>query len=912
MSATHNFRELPTLLSNKFCKECGNLVNKYDTTGMTPDRVDEMRRAKQLISVCELCNNYAHTWCVGVLSHFIACPGGASRGLGLSSDTGTSGSGARQKLSAVAHFENLAQKSAPQPQQVGRGAGAARLQKFGGSSTVQTVPTQQIPKSASATQLRGTVRVVTASIHSTAVIHSHPTSTPNTTPKKDIPTTPSQIVSISKPTSTTSQELATQPNPEALNQSTPPHTTPQQEAQNKTEVQPILEAKSNLDQPLQPQPQPQPQPQMQQPEQAPTKMEPDSHSEIKKKEVEPEPVFKQESQSKPSNEPQVEIPQKQEMETPQVTESDTPLEAPHQTVPEQPLQPTPVLETSSTVERETPSQEEREPDPKVEEIQPTLKTAPQVLPEAPVSQPSEQLSQEVHPPQVAEKEQVEQNACQEVHQEDPQNPETERLKDEVPETSQENDHLNSNDVPPKTGSSVAAPETEIASMPNADTDGDTIKRTSKHKHKSRDTAPSEPQSISPVEQPPSDQIPEEGQDIPKEPEEQLPQVSDVTPTPEKPQKHRHRHKSCSPTPVEPEPAAPIEQPVQEEHHKSRRLRHHHTTALVHSEGAMEPTSTVTTRSHAHRSRSLQVETEMDIMNAAALRIQRAYRGWRFVCYVRTAAAKVRLKRNVVHELLSTEESYKLQLIALNNDFYSPLASSKILDTETLDNLFPAIEDIYVHHLIFSQKLKAVVETWKPTSDIYPPLIFLLDKPELIECYQKFITSHQMNQKHLATLYKENKRFREFIDTRRSPNMGSGMMYLNSLLITLVQRLPRYKLMFRDLEKASCPWSEDVTQLPQIIQQMHAFTLEVNKKAGEARDHNFEKAFFKSPQWCSKCYKLLFGLGTNGLRCSSCGVVAHFKCHLSFHGDCGLTDLRGSVEINLAESCSIGGALRKKS
>lgn len=189
-------------------------------------------------------------------------------------------------------------------------------------------------------------------------------------------------------------------------------------------------------------------------------------------------------------------------------------------------------------------------------------------------------------------------------------------------------------------------------------------------------------------------------------------------------------------------------------------------------------------------------------------------------------------------------------------------------------------------------------------------------------------------KELTEFRKKNKKFDEFVHTLRSSGANKtifGPTGLATLLITPIQRVPRYCLLFNDLLKhtdASHPDFEaitvavreieqmashldqekereeqnrrlqsliknlegDLSHLRQSVMQLRQSQLHVVSRQRKA--HAWKAKEFHSPRWCCFCHGAIIDPGSGkflGYHCKSCNVSAHKNCLPKVPPVCGTFD-----------------------
>lgn len=104
------------------------------------------------------------------------------------------------------------------------------------------------------------------------------------------------------------------------------------------------------------------------------------------------------------------------------------------------------------------------------------------------------------------------------------------------------------------------------------------------------------------------------------------------------------------------------------------------------------------------------------------------------------------------------------------------------------------------HASFLPELSERVSGWNAHSyigDLFAKLVVERHE-EFIESYRNYVSRFPEIQKASTLFYNEKKKYKAFVDAQVSKTMGKGKLFMESLQIVVVQRLPRYELLMRDL------------------------------------------------------------------------------------------------------------------
>jgi len=109
-------------------------------------------------------------------------------------------------------------------------------------------------------------------------------------------------------------------------------------------------------------------------------------------------------------------------------------------------------------------------------------------------------------------------------------------------------------------------------------------------------------------------------------------------------------------------------------------------------------------------------------------------------------------------------------------------------------------------------------------------------------------------------------------------MGIGKAYLMNLLITPVQRIPRYEMLLKQLIKYTPkehPDSKNINKAYTSVLSVADFLNEGKKQ--DLTLHKFERKTSSRPTTCDYCNTSIWGIARASFVCAKCGWVAHTKC-----------------------------------
>lgn len=174
------------------------------------------------------------------------------------------------------------------------------------------------------------------------------------------------------------------------------------------------------------------------------------------------------------------------------------------------------------------------------------------------------------------------------------------------------------------------------------------------------------------------------------------------------------------------------------------------------------------------------------------------------------------KSKVIQELLDTEITYQTHLALVIKYFQRPLQKMSILSDHVVLTIFGNIEQLMALNteLLIHLKSLGVGEAFCRLGPF-------------LKLYSTYANNHE---RALAALMEWDQKCSEFARFRRTQEELPDMkgLKLNALLITPVQRIPRYKLLLEELLLSTSPCHEDYKNIGEAVKLVSAVANHINE------------------------------------------------------------------------------------
>eukprot|EP00808_Paulinella_micropora_P016681 g2296.t1 len=185
---------------------------------------------------------------------------------------------------------------------------------------------------------------------------------------------------------------------------------------------------------------------------------------------------------------------------------------------------------------------------------------------------------------------------------------------------------------------------------------------------------------------------------------------------------------------------------------------------------------------------------------------------------------------IVQEIVATEESYLEQLSALIELYIQPLRGKpELLPLKTQDILFSNLASLHDMNQFLLKDLKE-------RQGQSPELIgqVFIDFCPFLVLYRDYAKYNAEAIKVLTKLLAEKSKFTSFCEKAAGDPRAKGLS-LQALLITPIQRLPRYKLLLEELLKQTLAGHPDYPALLRAIGMVHEAAATVNSAVRADRE-----------------------------------------------------------------------------
>ncbi|KAJ3112388.1 Protein T2 [Phlyctochytrium bullatum] len=183
------------------------------------------------------------------------------------------------------------------------------------------------------------------------------------------------------------------------------------------------------------------------------------------------------------------------------------------------------------------------------------------------------------------------------------------------------------------------------------------------------------------------------------------------------------------------------------------------------------------------------------------------------------------------EVLTTERSYVKDLTLIHIKLRGLLQEKNIVQQISLNKIFAGMEELYTLHTKFLARLEEILspEQWISEESTLAT-IFLQFKEDMSQIYILYINSYSAAKKQLSDEENSNPDFKKFLaELQKTEEFRHS---LKDLLVRPMQRMTKYPLLIREIDKRTPPEHPDAANLKSALEAMSDLASTVNNKMAE--------------------------------------------------------------------------------
>jgi len=174
------------------------------------------------------------------------------------------------------------------------------------------------------------------------------------------------------------------------------------------------------------------------------------------------------------------------------------------------------------------------------------------------------------------------------------------------------------------------------------------------------------------------------------------------------------------------------------------------------------------------------------------------------------------RKKIVNEIIESEKSYQHHLQLLITLFLIPIKVGSLLSKTAIDAIFGNIEGIWS----VNQQLLELMETEDVASALYKLAPFM-------KMYSLYANNFEKSSKTIEEQERKNQHFLAFKESQENKEEMQGLK-LRALLITPIQRIPRYKLLLDTLLEKTSPDHPDYKKLRDACAEVSNVATHINE------------------------------------------------------------------------------------
>ncbi|XP_055631521.1 uncharacterized protein LOC129771664 [Toxorhynchites rutilus septentrionalis] len=194
------------------------------------------------------------------------------------------------------------------------------------------------------------------------------------------------------------------------------------------------------------------------------------------------------------------------------------------------------------------------------------------------------------------------------------------------------------------------------------------------------------------------------------------------------------------------------------------------------------------------------------------------------------------RKEIITEIVETEEKYGRDLQIILEEFYQPMLVAGLLNQDQLSAIFLNVEELLENNQFLAERMRDALDIATEQGDedlltVNVGRIFLEAAP-MLHAFESYCVRQGSASLLLANLEKEKELLRIFLRVSQMENTVLRRMNLNSFLMVPVQRVTKYPLLLARLFKVTPPQLEGKEQLKSAQEKIE---LHLNHMNQEAKD-----------------------------------------------------------------------------
>ncbi|XP_049540889.1 mucin-19 [Anopheles darlingi] len=208
------------------------------------------------------------------------------------------------------------------------------------------------------------------------------------------------------------------------------------------------------------------------------------------------------------------------------------------------------------------------------------------------------------------------------------------------------------------------------------------------------------------------------------------------------------------------------------------------------------------------------------------------------------------RKEIITEIVETEEKYGRDLQIILEEFYQPMLVAGLLNQDQLSAIFLNVEELLENNQFLAERMRDALDiaTEQGDDDLLTVNIgrIFLEAAPMLHAFESYCVRQGAASLLLANLEKEKELLRIFLRVSQMENAVLRRMNLNSFLMVPVQRVTKYPLLLARLYKVTPGHLEGKELLKQSQEKIELHLNHMNREAKDVPTKLWRRISSSSP------------------------------------------------------------------